>query len=66
MCLGSTELLVDAWEDGVARIGRLSDGRVVSLAFLPEAHSGDVVLLHLGVPVEVIAPAPTDPEGVAA
>ena len=66
MCIGSTELLAEAWGDGGARVGRLSDGRVVSLAFLPEARSGDVVLLHLGIPVEVIAPTPTDPEGVAA
>lgn len=66
MCIGATELLADAWEDGGARAGRLSDGRVVSLAFLPEARAGDVVLLHLGIPVEVIAPTPTDPEGAAA
>jgi hydrogenase maturation factor len=66
MCIGATELLADAWEEGGARAGRLSDGRVVSLAFLPEARAGDVVLLHLGIPVEVIAPTPTNPEGVAA
>ncbi len=66
MCIGSTELLADVWEDEGARAGRLSDGRVVSLAFLPEARSGDVVLLHLGIPVEVIAPIPNDPKGVAA
>jgi hydrogenase maturation factor len=66
MCIGSTELLADVWEDGGTRAGRLSDGRVVSLAFLPEARSGDVVLLHLGIPVEVISPTRTDPEGVTA
>jgi hydrogenase maturation factor len=66
MCIGAAELLADAWEEGGARVGRLADGRVVSLAFLPEARAGDVVLLHLGIPVEVIAPTPTDPEGVAA
>jgi hydrogenase maturation factor len=66
MCIGATELLADAWEEGGARAGLLSDGRVVSLAFLPEARAGDVVLLHLGIPVEVIAPTPTNPEGVAA
>ena len=66
MCIGSTELLAEAWGDGGARVGRLSDGRVVSLAFLPEARSGDVVLLHLGIPVEVISPTRTDPEGVTA
>lgn len=66
MCIGTTELLAEAWEDQGARVGRLSDGRVVSLAFLPDARAGDVVLLHLGIPVEVIAPTPTEPEGVAA
>jgi hydrogenase maturation factor len=66
MCIGATELLADAWEEGGVRAGRLSDGSVVSLAFLPEARAGDVVLLHLGIPVEVIAPTPTNPEGVAA
>lgn len=66
MCIGTTALLAEAWEDAGARAGRLDDGRVVSLAFLPEARAGDVVLLHLGVPVEVIAPVPTGPEGAAA
>jgi hydrogenase maturation factor len=64
MCIGTTELLADAWEDAGTRVGRLANGRVVSLAFLPEAGAGDVVLLHLGVPVEVVAPVPTEPEGV--
>ena len=66
MCIGSSAMLVEVWEDAGARVGRLGDGHVVSLAFLPEARSGDVVLLHLGIPVEVIASTPTDPEGVAA
>jgi hydrogenase maturation factor len=66
MCIGTATLLAEVWEDAGARAGRLADGRVVSLAFLPEAEAGDVVLLHLGVPVEVLPPAPTDPEGVAA
>ena len=39
------------------------DGHVVSLAFLPEAEAGDVVLVHLGIPVEVLAPQSTEPEG---
>lgn len=65
MCIGTAELLAEAWDDAGARVGRLADGRVVSLAFLPEAEAGDTVLLHLGVPVEVLAPSPTEPEGVS-
>jgi hydrogenase maturation factor len=63
MCIGTTAVLVHAWEDGGARVGRLGDGCVVSLAFLPDAEPGDVVLLHLGIPVEVLPPTATDPEG---
>ncbi len=66
MCIGTTTVLAETWEEAGARAGRLADGRVVSLAFLPEARAGDVVLLHLGIPVEVLAPEPTDPEGVVA
>jgi hydrogenase assembly chaperone HypC/HupF len=56
MCLGSIDVLVEAWEDGDARTGRLGCGKVVSLAFVPEAREGDHVLVHLGVPVEVLEP----------
>lgn len=63
MCIGSSALLVEVWEDGGARVGRLGDGHVVSLGFLPEAKAGDVVLVHLGIPVEVIAPQSVEPEG---
>jgi hydrogenase maturation factor len=44
-------------------VGRLGDGHVVSLAFLPEAEAGDVVLVHLGIPVEVLVSRATEPEG---
>jgi len=66
MCIGSSAVLVEAWEEAGARAGRLGDGHVVSLAFLPEAEAGDVVLVHLGIPVEVIVPESTEPEGVSA
>ena len=66
MCIGSQAVVAEVWEEDGARAGRLDDGCVVSLAFLPEAEAGDVVLLHLGIPVEVLAPEPTDPEGVSA
>ena len=57
MCLGSIDVLVEAWEDGDARTGRLGCGKVVSLAFVPEARQGDHVLVHLGIPVEVLDPS---------
>ena len=50
MCLGSIDV------EGV-RSGRLGCGKVVSLAFVPQAREGDHVLVHLGVPVEVLDPA---------
>ena len=57
MCLGKISLLVATWEAGDNRVGRLDDGTVVSLAFLPEASPGSHVLVHLGVPVELLDPA---------
>jgi hydrogenase maturation factor len=66
MCVGSSAVLVEVWDEGGARAGRLGDGHVVSLAFLPEAEAGDVVLVHLGIPVEVLASEPTEPEGAPA
>jgi hydrogenase maturation factor len=54
MCLGSIDVLEQAWEDGGARTGRLGCGKIVPLAFVPEAREGDHVLVHLGVPVEVL------------
>jgi len=65
MCIGSVAFLEAVWDEGGARAGRLSDGRVVSLAFLPEAESGDPVLLHLGIPVELLELNTTGTEGVA-
>jgi hydrogenase maturation factor len=56
MCLGAIDRLDEAWEEGGARVGRLGCGAVVSLAFVPEAEAGDRVLVHLGIPVEVLAP----------
>jgi len=66
MCIGTSAVLVEVWEEAGARVGRLGDGNVVSLAFLPEAEAGDVVLVHLGIPVEVIVREPTESEGAPA
>jgi hydrogenase expression/formation protein HypC len=57
MCFGSIALLAEAWDVGGRRAGRLDDGAVVSLAFVPDAEPGDHLLVHLGVPVEVLSAA---------
>jgi hypothetical protein len=64
MCIGSIAYIAEVWEAEGARAARLSDGCVVSLAFLPEAEAGDAVLLHLGIPVEILELSTTK-EGVA-
>ena len=56
MCLGEIATLVAAWEEDGARLGRLADGTVVSLAFVPDARADDHLLVHLGIPVEVLEP----------
>ena len=57
MCLGAIVELVDTWEENGARVGRLADGSVVTLGFVPDAEVGVQLLVHLGVPVEVLDPA---------
>jgi hydrogenase maturation factor len=56
MCLGAIATLVDAWDDAGVRVGRLDDGSVVPLSFVPDAHPGSRLLVHLGMPVEVLEP----------
>jgi hydrogenase maturation factor len=57
MCLGAIAELVDTWEEDGVRVGRLEDGSVVTLGFVPEARLGARLLVHLGIPVEVLDPA---------
>ena len=56
MCLASIALLAETWEEDGARLGRLEDGSVVTLAFVPEARAGAHLLVHLGIPVEAVDP----------
>ena len=56
MCLGSIAVLAETWDDEGARLGRLDDGCVVPLSFVPDASPGAHLLLHLGIPVEVLEP----------
>jgi hydrogenase maturation factor len=57
MCLGVITELVEAWEEEGVRLGRIEDGSVVTLGFVPEAEAGAQLLVHLGIPVEVLDPA---------
>ena len=54
MCLGEIKTLVEAWDEEAARVGRLADGSIVSLAFVADAVPGSPLLVHLGTPVEVL------------
>jgi hydrogenase maturation factor len=54
MCLGAIHLLEEVWNDAGARVGRLEDGSVVALGYVPEAQPSDYVLVHLGIPVEIL------------
>jgi hydrogenase assembly chaperone HypC/HupF len=54
MCIGGIARLEEVWEDRGAFVGRLDDGTVVSLSFVPDATTGAYVLVHLGIPVEVL------------
>ena len=56
MCIADSALLVAVRELDSTRVGRLDDGTDVSLAFVPAARPGDRLLLHLGIPVEVVDP----------
>ena len=56
MCIGSIAVLDEAWDEDGVRVGRVADGCVVSLSFVPDARPGDQLLLHLGIPVEVLDP----------
>jgi hydrogenase maturation factor len=61
MCLGSISVLVDSWDAEGVRVGRLDTGAVVPLAFVPDARDGAHLLVHLGIPVEILDPdAATD------
>lgn len=56
MCVGTIATLVEVMEQDGVRTGRLADGCVVPLTFVPDAGSGSQLLLHLGIPVEVLDP----------
>jgi hydrogenase maturation factor len=56
MCIATIATIDEAWDDRGVRVGRLHDGSVVPLVYVPDADAGSVVLVHLGIPVEVLDP----------
>jgi len=56
MCLGSIARVVAIRDDAGVTVGRLEDGCEVPLSFVPRARVGDQLLLHLGIPVEILGP----------
>lgn len=54
MCVGSLARLVDVWNEDGVRVGRIDDGCIVPLLYVPDARPGEQLLLHLGIPVEVV------------
>jgi hydrogenase maturation factor len=54
MCLGSIARLAQTWEEERVPLGRLDDGKVVTLSFVPHARAGDHLLVELGIPVEIL------------
>jgi len=56
MCVGSIAVLAEAWDDGASRVGRLEDGCVVPLSFVRDAAPGAHLLLHIGIPVDILDP----------
>jgi hydrogenase maturation factor len=54
MCVGRIATLAEVRGEGEAPTGVLDDGTVVSLAYCTGARPGDALLLHLGIPVEVL------------
>ncbi|HEX2291809.1 MAG TPA: HypC/HybG/HupF family hydrogenase formation chaperone [Gaiellaceae bacterium] len=57
MCLGRIERLAEIWEDGGTRVARSECGRVLSLAFVPDAEVGAHVVAQSGIAVRVLDPA---------
>jgi hydrogenase maturation factor len=56
MCVGAIGVLSERWDDEGVPVGRMEDGCVVVLSYVPDARSGSHLLLHLGIPVEVLDP----------
>jgi hydrogenase expression/formation protein HypC len=59
MCLGIPGKIVETFDSGSLRMARIDYGGVVKeacLAYVPEAKSGDYVLVHAGFALNVLSP----------
>ena len=56
MCVGAIMRLTEIRDDAGVPVGRLEDGSTVTLSFVPEASVGTYLLIHLGIPVEIVDP----------
>lgn len=59
MCLGIPGKILDTFESGSLRMGRIDYGGVVKeacLAYVPDAKTGDYVLVHAGFALNVLSP----------
>lgn len=54
MCVGAILTLLEEHEEDGVRVGLLDDGSTVPLSFVPDARVGAQLLVHLGLPVEVL------------
>ena len=56
MCLGSISVLVDSWDAEGVRVGRLDTRRGRLARVRPRRPTGSHLLVHLGIPVEILDP----------
>jgi len=59
MCLGVPGKILETYESGSLRMGRIDYGGVAKeacLAYVPEAKAGDYVLVHAGFALNVLSP----------
>jgi hydrogenase expression/formation protein HypC len=59
MCLGIPGKIIEIYDSGGLRMGRIDYGGVIKeacLAYVPEAGLGEYVLVHAGFALNVLAP----------
>jgi hydrogenase expression/formation protein HypC len=57
MCLGIPGKIIETWGDDFMRMGKVDFGgvvREVSLAYVPEAQTGEYVIVHVGFAISVL------------
>jgi hydrogenase expression/formation protein HypC len=57
MCLGIPGKIVDIYDNGSLRMGKIDYGGIVKeacLAYVPEANAGDYVIIHVGFAISVL------------